>query len=76
MNLETSTLPFRLENDLVYVCYKKQLLPLCQVLRQLAVDEGLAQVDFEDHDLSSKVHPVACFYKHFSSLTHGNCFFF
>ena len=58
--LELNTLPFRLDGDLTLVSYQKRVMPLCQMLRSLAVDSGIGHVELEDHDIESRMRPKAC----------------
>ena len=52
-------IPWRLQNDLSLVAYDKTPSPLCQVLRFLAVDQGIGDLELEDHQLGPEMHPVA-----------------
>ncbi|CAK9050867.1 unnamed protein product [Durusdinium trenchii] len=56
--LEKNALPFRLQSDLTLVSYQKAAMPLCEMLRTLASEDGIAQIDLEDHELASRVHPA------------------
>ena len=58
---EPSGIPFRITDDRELVVLDKKLLPLCEVLRQAAVDGGLAHVDVESHLIAAKLAPpVTC----------------
>jgi len=54
---EPSGIPFRITDDRELVVLDKKLLPLCEVLRQAAVDGGLAHVDVESHLIAAKLAP-------------------
>lgn len=50
---------WHLTSDQQLVSYKKRPLPLCELLRSLAVERGLAEVAVEDHVVKQRFHPVA-----------------
>ena len=50
---------WRLRNDLSLAAYQKELIPMCQLLRKLAVDQGLSEVQLPDHVLKPKVTEAA-----------------
>ena len=51
-------IPWRLQNDLSLIAFEKTPSPLCQVLRYLAVDQGIGDLELEDHELAAQMHPV------------------
>ena len=57
---EKEVVPWRLRKDLDLVYYERQLLPLCQVLRKLAIEKGIAEIEIEDHVLKNRMHEVFC----------------
>ena len=56
--MQPNGLVWRLANDRHQVVFDKECMPLCVVLRKLAVEQGLADVDLEFHTLVPKTHPV------------------
>ena len=56
--------PWRLADDLVLVAYNKELVPLCQFLRKLAIDNGLSEVNVPDHQVKPRMveasQPAQC----------------
>lgn len=50
-------LPWVLKNDLELVAYDKQLMSLCELMRMLAVEKGLAELDVEFHIPALKYLP-------------------
>ncbi|CAE7608143.1 cofG [Symbiodinium sp. CCMP2592] len=54
---EPSGVAFRITDDRELVVVDKKLVPLCEVLRQAAVDNGLAHVDIESHLIAAKLAP-------------------
>lgn len=56
---EKTCIIWRLTSDQQLVSYKKRPLPLCELLRSLAVERGLAEVAVEDHVVKQRFHPVA-----------------
>ena len=58
--LEKDTLPWRLKSDLsLVVSSDKAIQPLCKYLRKLAIEQGIGQLEIEDHELKARFHPVA-----------------
>ena len=51
-------IPWRLQNDLSLVAFEKTPSTLCQLLRYLAVDQGIGDLEVEDHELAAAMHPV------------------
>ncbi|CAK9096397.1 FO synthase subunit 1, partial [Durusdinium trenchii] len=47
--------PWRLRNDLSLIAFEKELMPMCQLLRKLAVDNGLSEVQLPDHILTPRM---------------------
>lgn len=47
--------PWRLADDLAFIAYSKELVPLCQFLRKLAVDNGLSEVHVPDHQVKPRM---------------------
>ena len=45
-------------SDFDLVSYKKVIMPLCQLLRKLAIDQGLSEIEVCDHVLKPRL--VAC----------------
>ena len=56
---EKTCIAWHLTSDQQLVSYKKKPLPLCELLRSLAVERGLAEVAVEDHVVKQRFHPVA-----------------
>ena len=57
--METTGVPFRLASDLDIVSVKKEMLPLCEFLRRLCDEQGIAEMQLEDHVLQPAVWPSA-----------------
>jgi len=57
--MEANAIPFCIASDKVLVSYKKKLLPMCELLRQLAVESGVAEVALEKHVVRQRFHPVS-----------------
>lgn len=57
---EKEVVPWRLQSDLELVYYERQLIPLCQVLRKLAIEKGIAEIEIEDHILTNRMHEDFC----------------
>ena len=55
---ECSGLVFRLRSDMDLVVFNKSVMPLCSLLRLLAVDHGLGEVDVESHLVTQQHHPA------------------
>lgn len=55
---EKNGVVWRLVSDQQFVSLQKKALPLCEVLRSLAVEQGLAEVAVEDHVVRQRFHPV------------------
>lgn len=51
--------PWRLRNDLSLIAFEKELMPMCQLLRKLAVDNGLSEVQLPDHILTPRMAEAA-----------------
>lgn len=66
-------LMFRLaEGDLnLIVVEDKQILPMCQYLRNLATQKGISAVEVEDHKLTPMTHQVTVGLKTFSNFKTG-----
>lgn len=56
--LQSNGLVWRLSNDRVQVIHEKKSAPLCMLLRKLATEQGLADVELEFHSMVPKTHPV------------------
>ncbi|CAK9091359.1 FO synthase subunit 1 [Durusdinium trenchii] len=52
---ETHGIPWRLTSDFDLVSYKKVIMPLCQLLRKLAIDQGLSEIEVCDHVLKPRL---------------------
>lgn len=52
---EIHGLPFRFADDLTYVSYQREMFPLCQLLRKLAIDQGISAVEIADHVLKPRM---------------------
>ena len=50
-------LPWVVKSDLDILAFEKDPRALCTFLRQLAVDNGLADIELEYHVVVPKVHP-------------------
>ena len=59
VNAEASGLIWRLGSDLSIIAYKKKPTPVCEFLKFLATDHGLASVDIENHVVTPKYHAIA-----------------
>lgn len=55
---EAATIPWRLEADTTLVAHDKKPLLLCQYICQLAREQGLVDVQVEDHQLKQKMKPA------------------
>ena len=55
---ESSGLTWRLDSDLNIVARDKQPMALCELMRSMAVDQGLVDVDLEFHVLAQKRTPT------------------
>ena len=67
---EKDTLAWRLASDLSLIsdAQDRSVYPLCKYLRKLAVEQGIGQLDIEDHELKQRFHPVAYLYLHVMAL--------
>ena len=54
-----SGIPFVLKSDLDLVSFQKEPVALCSLLRKLAVEQGLADIEIEFHVSVPKTHPAA-----------------
>ena len=52
-------LPWRLKEDRSLVAFEKQLYPLCELLRDAAVTQGLAAMEVESHVCTPRVMQAA-----------------
>lgn len=46
---------WRFKDDFNLVSYNKSIMPLCQFLRKLAIDNGLGDVSLDDHKLAARM---------------------
>ena len=58
---ENNGFPFRLANDKTFVAYEKKLFPLCQLLRSLAIEHGLSEMQLENHVLTQQFQAAVRF---------------
>ena len=56
---EASTIPFRIESDLTFVAHNKKIMMLCEYVCHLAREEGLVDVQLEDHQMKPKMRVSA-----------------
>jgi len=56
---EATGLVWRLGSDISFIAYQKKPTPVCEFLKFLAQDHGLATVDIENHVVTPKYHAVA-----------------
>lgn len=56
---ESTGIPFRLRSDRDIVSVDKLPIPLCEHLRKLTTQQGLADMELEFHVLTGKKHPAA-----------------
>lgn len=54
--LETNGLVFRLQSDMAIISHSKKMYPVCQFLRSLAIEQGLANMQIENHRLTQRFH--------------------
>ena len=47
--------PWRLCDDLALIAHNKDVVPLCQFLRKLAIDNGLSEVNVPDHQVKPRM---------------------
>ena len=52
---EIHALPWRFGSDLHLVALNKELVPICQLLRKMAVENGLSEIDIPDHQLTPRM---------------------
>ncbi|CAK9076667.1 unnamed protein product [Durusdinium trenchii] len=52
---EVNSIPWRLESDTTLVSHNKKLMMVCQYVCQLAREDGLGEVQLEDHDMKPKM---------------------
>ena len=57
--METTAIPFCISGDKVLVSYKKKLVPVCELLRRFAVENGVAELALEKHVVRQRFHPVS-----------------
>lgn len=50
-----NSIPWRLESDTPLVSHNKKLMMVCQYVCQLAREDGLGEVQLEDHDMKPKM---------------------
>ena len=55
-----SGLIWRIKSDLQLVAHNKELMAVCEFLRRLATQSGLAIVDLENHTLQPRLKNVPC----------------
>lgn len=60
---EGTGIVWRLETDLAIIAYQKKLYTVCEFMRHLANEHGLAQVDLESHVVTQKFHPPVTGFK-------------
>ena len=53
-------MPWRLSSDLSLVSSDRTLYPVCKFLRKLATEQGIGELEIEDHQLEPRYHAVAC----------------
>lgn len=58
---ENNGFPFRLANYKTIVAYEKRLYPLCQLLRSLAIEHGLSEIQLENHLLTQRFQAAVRF---------------
>lgn len=54
-----------MRSDRDMVAFDKNPIALCELLRKLAVEQGLADIDVEFHVLAGKMHPTPVFRRYF-----------
>ena len=62
--VEENGLPFRVHSDLQILSYQKVQYRVCELLRKLAIEQGMGEVALEDHIVKQRFHAVSC--KHFN----------
>ena len=55
---EKDALPWRLTNDMSLISSERTLYPVCKFLRKLATEQGIGQLEIEDHELAPRYHCV------------------
>lgn len=58
-DITPSGLPWALKSDVELISYQKEVMPLCALLRKLALEKGLAEVEVEFHVVVPKTIPAA-----------------
>lgn len=53
---EKDVLPWRLSSDLSLVSSDRTLYPVCKFLRKLATEQGIGELEIEDHQLEPRYH--------------------
>ena len=48
-------IPWRFADDFTLISFSKEVMPLCQFLRKLAVDNGLSEVEIPDHSVTQRM---------------------